>query len=231
MDYKKNQKYFRPKKSLKTPIIIGIVGLILCTVKLWIGLLVIAGLIAWLYLSKRPSDAEIDAQVDDALNNLKAQAIKKLGIDEEEIAIAEPLITYGYSFGKRAITDENLSEAWGVQGKDYLWRSPIVQLSFFGFSENEIYFYRRYTSMVSDTKKEITSVINYKDVVSVKSASEVVPACDPATGQEIPNSQITFDYFELNVPGDSISCAVRNSDTADETVKAIRALVKQKKNS
>jgi hypothetical protein len=200
-----------------------------------LGLLVIAAGVAVIFLFRRPTDAEIDEAVIEATQELKAMALKKLGLDEDEIALASPMMTFGYEFqddrGRMCISDASIDAATFVQGKDYKWRSPVVGMHFFGFAENEIHYYYRHISLVSDTVKEGTNVINYKDVVSVRSDSETRPRIDLKTGLEDKKEKVKFDFFQVNVPGDSIFCHVKDSATADEAVGALRSLIKQKKNA
>ena len=184
-------------------------------------------------LTRRPSDAYIDGVVAEEMKKLEAAALKKLGLDKEEVSVAEPIMTYGYltKVNQISIADETLGKTKIVTGKDKLERSPVVGMHFFGFSENEIYYYGQEISLVSDTCRAITSVINYGDVVSVRSDTVIEPAVDFETGKEDPKKRVKSDFFSVNAGGDSIVCFVRNSDEADAHVNALRALVKQKKNA
>ena len=236
MNYAKTRKYFCQKSTASIVASLSIIAIVLfLTSKISWGIICIAIAVGIYFLTRRPSDAEIDAIVQEEFQSLKAAALKKLGLDEEEIAIADPVLTVGYSFqddrGRLKITDGNIECASFIKGKDFKWRSPIVGMHFFGFAENEIHYYYRYISLVSDTIKEGTNVINYKDVVSVRSDTECVPAINLKTNEEDPREKVKFDIFAVNVPGDKIVCSTRDSNVADEAVNALRALIKQRKNA
>ena len=82
MDYKKNKRYFSKKSIAKIACICFVAGLILCSLNVMLGLLVIAAGVAVIFLFRRPTDAEIDEAVIEATQELKAVALKKLGLDE-----------------------------------------------------------------------------------------------------------------------------------------------------
>ncbi len=231
MDYKRNQKYFSGKSYIKLVIALSVIAFILLAMKVYaIGIILLGVAVAIGWFTRRPKDSEIDAAFQEERDKLRAAALKKLGIDEEEISIADPIITYAYTNTEK-IYDDSLSKCQVIKGKDGRYRTPRIEMNFFCFSENEIHFYYRYASLVSDTVKEGTKIINYKDVVSVSSDTETVPVKDPKTGLEVPGKKFVTDYFSVNVPSDSIKCLVANSSTADSAVNALRALIKQKKNA
>lgn len=241
MNYKKNKKYFSDHTGVTGFIFLLIIACIALFVMgkaiprigvtPGIGVAIITILV--IIFTRRPSDAYIDGVVNEEFQKLKAAALKKLGLDEEEISVAAPVQTVAHyipNSNQVPIWDAALKQAkYYIKGKDFLHRTPIVEMHFFGFTENEIHYYGRYISLVSDTVREKTCVMHYKDVVSIGSDTEILPAKNPATGEEDPTEKIKFDFFSVNAPGSSIFCTVRNSAVADEHVNALRALVKQKK--
>ena len=83
-------------------------------------------------LTRRPSDAYIDGVVAEEMKKLEAAALKKLGLDKEEVSVAEPIMTYGYltKVNQISIADETLGKTKIVTGKDKLERSPVSKMCF-----------------------------------------------------------------------------------------------------
>lgn len=231
MDYKRNAKYFKPKPRLKPIIICALLGLV--TIPIGIGvILLIAAIVMALPFFGKPSEGELDAQAQELMGELRARALKKLGLDPEEVAMAKPVEFWGYKLPAKNATDENGKPLyWSVQGKDGVWRSPVAQLTAFYFSENTVHFYQWNKALVSNESAENTDEIYYKDIVSVKMNSEDAQAYD-IKGNALQGETVHFDSFALrNTGGESISCSVRESATAEEAVKGMRALLKTKKES
>lgn len=125
MDYKKNQKYFKPMNFIPT-IVLCLLGLIFCAVGgsgIVIGILAIAAGAAWLYfqIKGRPTDADIDAVVASQLADLKTRALRKLGVDEDEVSEIAPISFDGYVYPKALIK----------RGKDGVYRSSKYQAVMF----------------------------------------------------------------------------------------------------
>lgn len=229
MDYKRNAKYFSPTPALKPIIICTILGLLtLALGGLGIIFLIIAAILALPFFG-RPSDEEIDQQAKAFLSQLHAHALKKLGLEEEEVSMAKPIELWGYSLGQAQLSDKTTGHLMDIEGKDGRWRSPEVVLSAFYFSENTVHYYQWIASLVSDASRERTDEIYYKDIVSVKLDSEQFQYVN-AKGREVAGKMVRYDSFALrNMGGESISCSVRNSSDAEEAVNGMRALLKQKK--
>ena len=187
MNYARNIKYFRPHRSPKAIVFFAIIGvmIILLFKSLWGAVAIAFAVIIWIVrYGGRPTDAEIDAQRDSFMSALKDQALRKLGIDEEETKIAPPLFLRGYSFGCSVLGDKANMELCDKKGKDGFWRSPECVLSAFFFTEHEIHYYSRTVSLVSDAFKERTEEFFYKDIVSIKTEEIEKPSVDPKTGKE-----------------------------------------------
>lgn len=233
MDYKRNAKYFKslslpPKGWMAFIVIIGILFAVKPVFGI-LGLIVFCAVIWGIYGGK-PSDAEIDAQLDALMNGLEQQALRKLGLDEEEVKIAPPLFLKSYSFGGSVLKDKANQKLCDKQGKDGYWRSPECVLTAWFFTEEQIYHYVKYASLVSDSKRETTDEVFYKDVVSVKTDTSERPLIDPKTGKESLTEKYTETQFILrNTGGEVIADACDTSESADEAVRAMRSLLKQKK--
>lgn len=217
MDYKKNQKYFQPT-NLKAGIIVCIIGLVLLFVSPIVGIIAIAfgALLIYLQVGGRPTDEEIDAAVTSQLKDMKTRALRKLGIDEDEVSEIAPITFDGYVYDKALIK----------QGKDGKYRSSKYQAVMFFFSSNEVHCFTYDFSIVESSQKESTDVYFYKDIVSVSTQTE---GTEYSVGKG-KSSQFDYEYFKLTTTGGtSISCAVRNIDDAQRSINGMRSLIKNKK--
>lgn len=218
MDYKKNANYFKPL-NLKVPIILVIIGLIALSANALVGLLIVAAGIAWIVLQVkgRPTDEEIDAAVTSQLKGMRKRALKKLGVDEDEVSEIAPITFDGYVYDKKAIIK---------QGKDGKYRSSKYQAVMFLFSSNEVHCFTYDFSIVENSQKESTDVYFYKDIVSVSTQTD---GTEYSVGKG-KSSQFDYEYFKLTTTGGtSISCSVRNIDDAQRSINGMRSLIKSKK--
>ena len=220
MDYAKNSKYFQGT-SFKGSIILGIIGLVAFATGnggTIIGLIFLAGagVLAFLQVAGRPSDADMDKAVMSQLNNLQPRALKKLGIDEDEVREIAPIMFDGYKYDHAQIK----------RGKDGKYRSNKYQAVIFFFSANEVHCYTYDFSLTEDSQRESTDVYFYKDLVSVSTQTEGT-SYSVGKGK---SSQFDYEYFKLTTTGGtSISCNVRNVDDAQRSINGMRSLIKSKK--
>ena len=217
MDYKKNQKYFQPA-NLKAGVIVCLVGLVLLAASPIVGIIAIAigALLIYLQVGGRPTDEEIDAAVTSQLKDMKTRALRKLGVDEDEVSEIAPITFDGYVYNKALIK----------QGKDGKYRSSKYQAVMFFFSSNEVHCFTYDFSIVESSQKESTDVYFYKDIVSVSTQTE---GTEYSVGKG-KSSHFDYEYFKLTTTGGtSISCAVRNIDDAQRSINGMRSLIKNKK--
>lgn len=217
MDYKKNQKYFQPT-NLKAGIIVCIIGLVLLAASPITGIIAIAigALLIYLQVGGRPTDEEIDAAVTSQLKDMKTRALRKLGVDEDEVSEIAPITFDGYVYNKALIK----------KGKDGKYRSSKYQAVMFFFSSNEVHCFTYDFSIVESSQKESTDVYFYKDIVSVSTQTD---GTEYSVGKG-KSSQFDYEYFKLTTTGGtSISCAVRNIDDAQRSINGMRSLIKNKK--
>lgn len=217
MDYKKNLKYFQPM-NLKFAIIVCIIGVFLLAASPVVGLLAIAlgVVIIVLQVKGRPTDEEIDSAVTSQLKDMKARALRKLGVDEDEVNEIVPITFDGYVYNKALIK----------MGKDGKYRSNKYQAVMFFFSSNEVHCFTYDFSITESSQRESTDVYFYKDIVSVSTQTE---GTEYSVGKG-KSSQFDYEYFKLTTTGGtSISCSVRNIDDAQRSINGMRSLIKSKK--
>lgn len=220
MDYKKNEKYFQTV-SYKVAIILIVIGVFLCMfgkLMVLVGLLFIAGGVAYIVMKKKGivTDEEYDASVASELNGLQAKALNKLGVDEDEVKEIDPISFDGYVY-------RGASEA--KKGKDGLWRTNKYEAVMLFFSENEVHCYTYNFDTTSHKHTEATDVYFYKDIVTVSTASDTVKMEDNGT-----DTDLEYEYFKLTTAGGTaLSVSLRDTGNAQRSINAMRALLKTKK--
>ena len=230
MNYEKNLLYFTGKGSTVLIIcggilaFLGVIPLALAlgtksgdTVPGSIVLFVIAVLLASLGMKKWPvSDSEYDKAITDYLANFKSQALDKLGVDESEVNEVPPIVLGGYEF-------QDVDKA--KEGTDGKWRSNIYKVVALFFSPNELHCYSLRFNTLRDAKNEETDVFFYQDIVSASTSSLTI-------NTEVEGKKITVnpEAFKLTTKGGtSFTVNLRDAEYGKESVKAMRALLREKK--
>lgn len=233
MNYDLNRHYFSGSKkpSVKGILLLSLVILVLLSFAptLAFVLLGICLVGACILYKRKPTDAEIDEQAAAFLAGIRPRALMKLGVEEEEVALATPIEFWGYSFDN-VLSDDANREAFNIRGKDAKWRSSEISVGGFYFSEDVVHHYYKIASLVSDATREGTEEYFYKDIVSVKTESGDRAYKNPKTGKEDQTQRVRYEGFTLrNTGGESTCCWVNDIETAEAAVTAFRSLLKQKK--
>jgi len=226
MDYSKNLLYFTGKRSSGLVVFGGILAFFGMVGSVSANGSPIAGVVfiaigAWIVsrgIQKWPvSDSDYDNEVKGYISNLKSQALDKLGVDESEVSEVPPIILGGYDF-------ENVSRV--KQGEDGKRRSNIYKVVALFFSPHELHGYTLIFNTLRDAKTEGTDVYFYQDIVSVSTASLTVTA--KVDGKDITvNNPETFKLTTKG--GTSLTVNLLDAAYGQESVKAMRALLREKK--
>ncbi len=186
---------------------------------------------------KLMTDADYDKMVADYLaknNDFKDKAISKIGLDESEISLINPVCIKGYLFDN--------DKAFAKRGKDELWRSSAFQVSWLFFSETQVYLYQYTFNFDENGKKESCDEYFYKDIVNFASSEEAVekeywkePKGCAALFGGVPTLEVeTVNTVRCTVvvPGDKMYCRATVSDDSFETsIKGMKNLLREKKNN
>lgn len=165
------------------------------------------------------TDAEYDAHFEKMVQaqNFKAKALEALLLDESEVNEIEP-IHFGYQ-----IFDKTEKCRYGT---DNHWRYSKWQETWIFFTKTSLLAYQCEFYSDRNDKTEITYEYQYKDITSVKVAEDT---------EEIINNDGQFFRksckFEICVPGDSLTCTFSNNDEQVNSVKAMKAVIRDKKNN
>jgi hypothetical protein len=231
MDYKRNKKYFLPSQT-GTGIfllLVGIIGLVAGAnirdaQSYCIGggllLIVIGALIIFSGTAGKPSDKEIDEVCRAQISDLRQRALRKLGVDEEEVKLTSPIILDGYSF--KNINRQFLYK----QGKDSIHRSSNYEAMILFFGENQVHSYKYVFSIIADERLENTDEYFYKDIVTVSTASQKFSI--PITKGK--PQDINYEQFVLTTSGATrLECNLFDLGGVEKSIQGMRQLLRQKK--
>ncbi len=226
IDFERNTKYFTFAPLGWTGVVVFLLIGILCIIGEAVkpGLYCIVIAIVWGYyvlLSYKEWKTYTYHIIDDAVNSqlvsLKERALRKLGIDEDEVNEIAPIIFDGFDYD---------SYDYIKLGADNFYRTNTYKCFVFLFSANEVHLYTYSFNLTSDRQIERTDTFFYKDIVSV-TTSTVGTSISVGNGE---SSQFDRESFELRTTGgNTLSCSVRNVDDAQRSIKGMRALLKEKK--
>jgi len=177
-------------------------------------------------LSKKPiSDQEYDGMISSYLSkhDYKQKAINKIGLDESEITEIEPVHFEGFVFDKKSLYK---------RGDDGIDRSSKYQISWIFFSANQVYLYQNTFNMDEDGKKERTEEYFYKDITNFSTVSETeeVASYDPKQEKDVLINMDTT-RFSLVVPGDKLFCSMQQNEYTENSIKGMKAMLREKKNA
>ncbi|GAB3346390.1 hypothetical protein GCM10027300_05300 [Modestobacter lapidis] len=222
LDYKKNQKYFKPM-SLKPGLVLAAVGLLVLIAgpgagKV-VGLLILAGGAALIYFqfAGRPTDEEIDRAAMGVVRSSQQRAIAKLGLDEDQVKVIDPLLIDGYVLRNETVK----------RGKDGVFRTPRYEGVVLLFSEQQLYSYKLQFSLVEDGRvSEQTDEYFYRDVVSISTASDSIKVSEVGGGSKTVN----LELFKLTTSGGtSVTSAIRDEGQVTRSLQGARQLIREKK--
>lgn len=149
-------------------------------------------------------------------------ALKKLGIDEDQVKEASPIFFDGYYY-------EDIPGAgeWDCKKEDGVFRSSNYNAVQFFFSADQVYCYQLRFSFVRDKLQETTDEYFYRDIVSVSTQSDSTNwVRDDKSG----NVQVSFEKFKLTTSGGtSIEATVFNLGEKERAIQGMKNLLRSKK--
>ena len=173
-----------------------------------------AGIAGIIYsIKRRPNDTEYEDGVMAQIQNIKPCALRKLGIEENQVNEIPPIKLNGY--------DRSLGTMI-KKGKDGKYRSNKYKYAILFFGDNEMYVYTYIFSTTENNGSESTGVYHYKDIVSISTQSNTFTF----RSESISYGQV----IEISTTGaDRISIPLHASYNPDRDINAIRQLLKTKK--
>jgi hypothetical protein len=228
INYDQNKKYFK-RVSYKPgviPIVIGVLFLLSGNAgAIVIGLLLAGagGFYRYSQTAGRPTDQDIDNQVRAALGELVPRALKKLGLDHEDVDLINPIVVGGDYYGSLG------SPCQVKKGKDGRFRSSHCEGVVIFFAKQELHAYKYQLSLVAmNESSEKTDVYFYRDVVSVSTESTSIPV--PVVG-ETQKQVVMLEMFKLTTSGGTaIQCSMGAVDNGlSRDIQGARHLIREKK--
>lgn len=158
----------------------------------------------------------------------KSMALRKLGIDEEEVQEIAPVTFEGYVFNDKV---DNLV----ARATTNSWVSSEYMITWLFFGEREVFIYQYSFSMTSDSKKENTMQYFYQDVTNFTASSEtyqklVAESSGCMGGAQYMQASANADEFKIVVPGDTLRCSMTPTDSTDAAIRGMRNKLREMKN-
>lgn len=161
--------------------------------------------------------------------NTKQMALRKLGIDEEEVQEIEPVTFEGYVFNDKV---DNLV----ARASANKWVSSEYMITWLFFGDREVFIYQYSFSMTSDSKKENTMQYFYQDVTNFTASSETYQkivaesAGGCSGGTQYMQASANAEEFKIVVPGDTLRCSMTPTDSTDAAIRGMRNKLREMKN-
>jgi hypothetical protein len=222
LNYARNKKYFTGSAGLG--IVLIIIGI--CTIMVVIGIFFIIAGILVLANSGGASQQELDGLVAAEGERVRAKAMQKLNLDEDEVGQAEPIVAWGYNFETHA-GDPILSK----KGTDGRWRTSWGEAMIILFSADVLHYYKYVFPLTQQIKpSESTDEYFYRDVVSVATASETVDLHKPGAVKPLYENVETLSLTTSG--GTRVKCSIwGDTDSMGRSIQGARSLIKDKKKS
>lgn len=157
--------------------------------------------------------AAIDAEVREFVFRAEKKALDHLGVDEDEVAEADPITFEQYVFG-----DDIAAVADAMDGK---WRSEKYKVVKLYFSAHEMHCYVCEFSLTEPKTTYSTKVYFYKDIISIFTEAE-------ETKQGA--ASFTYDVIKLTTAGGTtFTLGVNEGEETSRSLRALKSLLRAKK--
>jgi|SRR5699024_213165 len=154
---------------------------------------------------------------------LKEEGLDKLGLDEEQVSLIEPIIISGPLYRRIA------SSYYVRKGNDDFTRSSNYEAVVLYFSENQVFAYQKSYSIINKDFEESTDEYFYKDIVSIRTSKRTFDLEDKKDDEPV---SVQIEEFKLTTTGGtSISSTIWQSNKVNQQIKAMQALLREKKNA
>jgi hypothetical protein len=192
------------------------------------------------FTAKYVSDKQHEKMIEDLIGDREQRrliALKRLGLDEEQVQEIPPVSFEGYS----RISDQ-------VRGlkKDYVAFTdenkvvtPTKELTWIFFGDDQIFVYKcRVDTVDNALRSEETQEYFYKDITAFANQSESYTDKIPVLKQGCASSRIELEErvveaerFRIVVPGEIFSCAISVEQDNSQKISAMKQKLREKKNA
>lgn len=242
------KKYFKPFPTSAVWLIILGVPLIAA---FGLGIILIIIGLAQLAGSKRPSDQQMDAWIEEDLNQAKEKALEKTGLDKSEL-VSDTVFLTGLRFWNIGGAEIGIRK-----GNDNVIRATPIGVTVINFTEDQLMAYQcALDLMTGNSLSDSTEEYFYRDIVSVSTRTESM-SWDEAMlskaglaktpiGKLIKHGKLQFNAantFVLTTSGgtsievvlddptliDSMGGGSIPTDRANKAMHAVRKMLREKK--
>ncbi len=159
--------------------------------------------------------------------DLRQRAIEKIGLDESEIEEIEPIPLSGYVF-------ENKNDIILVKAVKDRAVSSRFSVTWIFFSKTQMYTYTYTFETISDNVWETTRDYFYQDVTCMTMVQRVVEKIDVIKSgclstESVIKNNFLVDTLEIVVPGASYSFSMRNNEDLERSLRAAKAMLRERK--
>lgn len=181
-------------------------------------------------LKKGIPDSEFDTNKNRQINalNLKQKALNKLGVDEDQVKEIEPIMLIGPDY-------DNSEFTW--EGTNGALRYSAYQITYIFCSSDQVYVYTYTINLDKNDKIERSEEYFYKDITNFTTVDEdktissysFKGGCLPKVNKK--TKTVATCEFKIVVSGDKYLCSMIPNDETEGKIQALKAKLREKKNS
>lgn len=224
MDYKYNRRYFETIHWLLLSFII-LIGFVLLYFNIWIGILVLLSVAAFIFykLYDKPTEGDIDHVYEEQAQLAIQKGFDRLNLHPNELSVIDPIVIDG------PMLDAIRYNPAVFRGKDGEVRSSNYEVIVFYFSSNQMYYYKQSFSVIDEEINESFGEVFYEDIVSISTSSVTTSYMDLKRKRE---SFFNLDIFELHTSGGTtIKNTVRDLEYIKQDIMAMKDIIREKKSA
>ena len=161
-----------------------------------------------------------DQQYYNIVSNMSAQynsmqqALRRIGLDEDEVKEIPPVHFEGFKFDEVAYYKKTVSGRWV---------SNVYETAWIFFSDSQVHVYRCRFNLDDDNKSEITDEYFYKDVTAFKTLQEDEVTAD---GKSVPTTT-----FAMSGAGIDFACSLSEVKDFETSIRGMKQKLREKKNA
>lgn len=188
------------------------------------------------YVTDEEHEKLIETLIGDK-NQRRATALKRLGVDEEQVKEIPPVSFEGYAF----IADH----VRGIKRDYFTFNSknkavtPTKELTWIFFGDEQVFVYKcRVDTVDNALRSEETQEYFYKDITAFSTQSESYTEKVRVLKEDGCSSKLDWEEriaeterFRIVVPGEVFSCAISPEQDNNAKISAMKQKLREKKNA
>ena len=195
-------------------------------------------------ITKKWDMSDYLAYIQNKINslNLKERAIAKIGLDESQISEIAPVAIHAFQRYDTPFKDSKseLRYRYEFDAEKETWSrvTNIYNVTWIFFSATQIYTYTYTFDALSNNAIETTRDFFYSDITCIRTEHEVDEKIDPKKvegcfkkSEEWVHHDIHWDTLKIVVPGYEYSFTCTTTPTLDQSIMAVKAMIREKKDA